>query len=123
MGRSSEGSGHSRTCTLDATNDASLAPGRARQARGDSLSGITAGMREATEAVARCQPLRRLRQACGKLPRPLHGVNHFVSPAQHSHAASQDGSVLWRLMHTKMCKNCTLLNTAVSAIQGLHKVP
>src|SRR5256886_5741825 len=64
MGRSSEGSGHSRRCTLDATNDATPAPGRARQARGKF-------------------PIGGLRQACGKVPTPLHGVNHFVSRTQH----------------------------------------
>src|SRR2546430_17336418 len=90
MGRSSEGSGHSRRCTLDATNDATPAPGRARQARGKF-------------------PIGGLRQACGKVPTPLHGVNHFVSWAQNY----GDGSVAWSApegaRHREMSKNWPVL--------------
>src|SRR6266566_1145108 len=104
MGRSSEGSGQSRTCTLDATNDASPAPGRARYARGKI-------------------PCWGLRQACGKVPTPLHAVNHFVSRTQHYWAGSPCITCRGRAVHSEMCKNCTVFNTAVSAAQCLHEVP
>src|SRR2546430_676534 len=111
MGRSSEGSGHSRTCTLDATNDASLAPGRARQARGDSLSGITAGMREATEAVARCQPLR---VTGATFTRRFAGRLRSLAPDAHQNVQKLHASQHGRVSYS---------GTPQSAITPLPKIP
>src|SRR5207248_10730173 len=65
MGRSSEGSGvtHEK-CTLDATNEARRATGRAPRARSGNRCG-------------------RARQACGKGLKALYSVNDFVSLTQH----------------------------------------
>src|SRR5256884_9430716 len=101
MGRSSEGSGHSRRCTLDATNDATPAPGRARQARGKF-------------------PIGGLRQACGKVPTPLHGGNHFVSWTQHYGECSSAGSAREGAKLCEIGKNVTLLSNLVANAHGLH---
>src|SRR2546430_14099256 len=71
MGRSSEGSGvtHEK-CTLDATNEARRAPGRAPRARSGNRCG-------------------RVRQASGEGSRPVHRVNHLVAFGPHYFGASR----------------------------------
>src|ERR1700758_5438741 len=103
MGRSSEGSGHARTCTLDAMNETSPSrpAGRDRLA-GIPPIGVTAGMREGTDAVARCQPLR---------------VTNATFPHRFAMSGTPECAVHW-----EMCKNCTVFNTAASAAERLNEV-
>src|SRR2546421_706916 len=87
MGRSSEGSGVTHS-------SARLMPRTRRAVR-------PAGRHVLAQEIA----CGRLRQACGKVSRPLHGVNHFVSLTQHYGGASRLCGDSWLSCPRECAKN------------------
>src|SRR5690242_18969167 len=61
--------------------------------------------------------------ACGKVPAPLLGVNHFVSLTQHMTIAERHAAVPSCQLLAKTCKTRSVFHTEWLFRQRLHEVP